>query len=75
MSETNFRENWAEWIRMDQKKNVTFVHCMPIQITEFISYLSKSHNLKSTGNDQIQNYWLSTIPFTHRHITKEISRQ
>ena len=31
---------------------------MPIQIREITSYLSKAHNWKSPGNDQIQNYWL-----------------
>ena len=29
---------------------------MSIQITEITSYLSKVHNWKSPGNDQIQNY-------------------
>ena len=43
---------------------------MPIQITEITSYLSKAHNWKSPGNDQIQNYWLKAIPATHKHITK-----
>ena len=43
---------------------------MPVQIMEITSYLSKAHNLKSPGNDQIQNYWLKAFPATHRHITK-----
>ena len=30
----------------------------PIQIMEITLYLSKAHNWKSPGNDQIQNYWL-----------------
>jgi len=32
--------------------------------------LSKAHNWKSPGSDQIQNYWLTAFPATHRHITK-----
>jgi hypothetical protein len=35
--------------------------------------LFKSHNWKSPGNDQIQNYWLKVFPATHRHITKNIN--
>jgi len=47
---------------------------MPIQITEITSkYLSKAHNWKSPGNDQIQNYWLKAFPATHRHITKNFN--
>jgi hypothetical protein len=34
---------------------------MPIQTTEFTSYLSKAHNWKSPGNDQMQNYWLKAF--------------
>ena len=43
---------------------------MPIQIMEITSYLSKPHNWKSPGNDQIQHYCLKAFPATHRHITK-----
>jgi len=46
---------------------------MPIQITEIASYLSKAHNWKSPGSDQMQNYWLKAFPVTHRHITKTFS--
>jgi len=41
----------------------------PIQIMEITSFLSKAHNWKSPGNDQIQNYWLKAFPSAHRHIT------
>ena len=37
------------------------------------SYLSKAHNWKSPGKDQIQNYWLKAFPATHRHITKNFN--
>ena len=37
------------------------------------SFLSKTHNWKSPGNDQIQNYWLKAFPAAHRHITKNFS--
>jgi len=46
---------------------------MPIQITEIISYLSKTHNWKSPGNDQIQNYWLKAFPATHRLSQKNFN--
>ena len=46
---------------------------MPRQITEITSYLSKSHNWISPGNDQIQNYWLKAFPATDRHITKNFN--
>jgi hypothetical protein len=32
--------------------------------------MSNVHNLKSPGNDQIQNYWLKAFPATRRHIAK-----
>jgi len=43
------------------------------QITEITSYLSKAHNWKSPGNDQIQNYWLKAFAATHRYITKNFT--
>ena len=46
---------------------------MPKHITEITSYLSKTHNWKSPGNDQIQNYWLKAFPANHRHITKTLN--
>jgi len=58
----------AEWIRREKKKKVGHTGWMPIPITEIISYLSKAHNWKFPGNDQIQNYWLKAFPATHRHI-------
>ena len=60
----------AEWIRREQKRKVSYIDWMPIQITEITLYLSKTHNWKSPGNDQIQNYWLKAFPATYRHITK-----
>lgn len=35
---------------------------VPIQIMEITLFLSKAHNWKSPGSDQIQNYWLTSIP-------------
>jgi len=46
---------------------------MPTQITEVNSYLSKAHNWKSPGNNQIQNYSLKDFPATHRYITKNFN--
>jgi hypothetical protein len=63
----------AEWIRKEKKRKVSHMDWMPKQITEITSYLSKAHNWKSPGNDQIQNYWLKAFSATHRHITKNFS--
>jgi len=60
----------AEWRRREQETKVSHMGWMPIQIREITEYLSKAHNRKSTGKDQIQNYWLKAFPATHRHITK-----
>jgi len=46
---------------------------MPIPITEITLYLSKAHNWKSTGSDQIQNYWFKASPATHSHLTKNLN--
>ena len=76
-AETYWKPLWGEeaqhnertkWIRREQKRKVSHVDWMPTQITEITSYFSKSHNWKSPGNDQIQNYWLKAFPATHRHI-------
>ena len=32
----------------------------------------KTHNWKSPGNDQIQNYWLKAFPPTHKHIKTSV---
>jgi hypothetical protein len=32
--------------------------------------LSKTHNWKSPGSDQIPHYWLKAFPATHIYITK-----
>jgi len=36
----------AEWIRREQKGEISHMDWMPIQITEITSYLSKTHNWK-----------------------------
>jgi hypothetical protein len=46
---------------------------MPIKTTETTSFLSKTHNWKSPGSDQILNYWLKAFPATDSYITKFIS--
>jgi len=63
----------AERVRREQKRKVSFMDWMPIQVTEITSYLSKAHNWKSPGSDQIKNYWLKDFPATHRHITKNFN--
>ena len=63
----------AEWIRREKERKVSHMGWMLIQITEITSNLSKAHNFKSPGCDQIQNYWLKAFPATHRHITKNFN--
>ena len=63
----------ADWIRREQKRKVSHMDWMAILITEISSYLSKAHNWKSPGSDQIQNYWLKAFPANQRHITKNLS--
>jgi hypothetical protein len=46
---------------------------VPIRTMELTSFLSKAHNWKSPGSDQIQNYWLKAFPAAHRHITKNFN--
>ena len=63
----------AEWMSREQKRKISHMDWRPIQITEITSFLSKAHNWKSPGNDQIQNYWFKAFPATHRHITKNFN--
>jgi len=61
---------------MDKKgteKEISHMDWKHIQITEITSYLSKAHNWKTPGNDQIQNYWLKAFPATNRCITKNFN--
>ena len=62
----------SEWIRRDDKRKIRYMDLKPIQIMEITLYLSKAHNWKYPGNDQIQNYWLKAFPATHRHIAKKL---
>ena len=45
----------AEWIRREEKRKIRYMDWRPLQIMEITLYLSKAHNWKSPGNDQIQN--------------------
>jgi hypothetical protein len=38
---------------------------------EIASFLSKLHNWKYPGSDEIQNYWLKDFPADQRRITKK----
>jgi hypothetical protein len=62
----------AEWIKEERRKisNMDWVH---IRTMETTSFLSKAHNWKCPGNDQIQNYWLKAFPSVHRNITKNLN--
>jgi hypothetical protein len=62
----------AEWIRREkrEKEKTSSMNCIPIETMETTSFLSKTHNWKSPGNDQIPNYWLKAFPATHSYITK-----
>jgi hypothetical protein len=46
---------------------------MPVKTTETASFLSKTHNWKSPGSEQIPNYWLKAFPATHSYITTFIN--
>jgi len=46
---------------------------MPVWIMEIASFVSKPHNWKSPGSDQIQNYWLKAFPADQRHVTKNFN--
>ena len=63
----------AEWVRREEKRKISHVDWRSIQMTEITSCLSKAHNWKSPGNDQMQNYRLKAFPSTHRHITKNFN--
>jgi len=63
----------AECIRREQERKFSHMGWMTIHITDITSYLSKAHNWKSPGNDQIQKYGLNTFPATHRHISKNFN--
>jgi len=61
-TETYWKSLWGEetqhneraaWIRKKQKRKVSYMVWMSIQIKEITSYLSKAHNWKSPGSDQI----------------------
>jgi len=67
------RRSTAEWIRREQERKVSHMDWMRLQTMEIASYLSRAHNWKSPGNDEIQNYWLKAFPATHRHIMKNFS--
>jgi hypothetical protein len=49
------RNEREEWIRREQKRKVSHVEWMSIQITEIISYMSKAHSWNSPANEHIQN--------------------
>lgn len=61
--ETRHNEK-AEWIRREEKgrEGTSNMKWMPIKTTEFTLVLAKTHNWKSPGSDQIQNYWLKAFP-------------
>jgi len=46
----------VEWIRREEKMKISHMDWRSIQNTEITLYLSKAHNWKTPGNDQIQNY-------------------
>src|SRR5215510_9394633 len=81
-AETYWRSLWgektqhnekAERIRREKRRKISLMDWKPTQITEITLYLSKAHNWKSPGNDQIQNYWLNAFPATQRHIAKDLN--
>jgi len=49
------RNERAELIRREEIRKISHMDWRPKQLTEITSYLSKAHNWKYPGNDQIQN--------------------
>jgi len=45
----------TEGIGREEKREISHMYWMPIQITEITSCLSNVHSWKSHGNNQIQN--------------------
>lgn len=66
----------AEWISREEKgkEGTKDMKWTPIKTTEFTSVLSKTHNWKSPGSDQIQNYWLKAFPVTHSYIIEAFNK-
>jgi hypothetical protein len=60
----------AHWIKGEQKEKNYSMNWMPIKTTETTSFLSKTRNWKSPGNDQIPKYWIKAFPATHSYITE-----
>ena len=62
----------SEWIRREERRKIsnTRINWVPIQIMEITLFLSKYHNQKSPGSDQI-HHWIKAFPAAHRHITKK----
>ncbi|PNF19358.1 hypothetical protein B7P43_G06722 [Cryptotermes secundus] len=73
--ETRHNEK-AEWIRREEKgrEGTSDMKWMPIKTTEFTSVLAKTHNWKSPGSDQIQNYWLKEFPVMHSYIVEAFNK-
>jgi hypothetical protein len=63
----------AEQIRREERRKIGNMGWVPVQIIAITSFLSKAHNWKSPGSDQIKNYWLEAFPTAHSHITKNFS--
>jgi hypothetical protein len=51
--------------RIKRKNNMNWI---TIRTTQITSFLSKNHNWKSPGSDQIPNYWLSCPPLYHKNV-------
>jgi hypothetical protein len=63
----------ADWIKREEKEKIDSMNWMPIKTTETTSFLSKTHNWKSAGSNQIPNYWLKAFLVTHSYIIKFIN--
>jgi hypothetical protein len=46
----------VHWIKREEKEKIYSMNWMPIKTTETTLFLSKTHNWKSPGSDQILNY-------------------
>jgi hypothetical protein len=59
--------------KKQEKEKIDNMNWMPIKTIEITSFLSKTHNWKPPGSDQIRNFWLKAFPATHSYNTKFIN--
>jgi hypothetical protein len=57
--------------KKEERREICNTDRMLIRIVETATFLPKAHSLKFPGSDQLQNYWLKSLPAAHKTITSE----